>query len=138
MGDLVLQPSASWTVMPVSWAGVVSVPREHSAVKPASWAGVVAVPGEHSAAKPALDGQDALYVASHSSRVGSSNRKLASDSRKAVVMHSEADQGGGVVSEILPLQCGNRAVRIMTAIEQGRPSAPNRANSCSAASVCTT
>ena len=94
-------------------------------------------PGEHSAAKPALDGQDALYVASHSSRVGSSNRKLASDSRKAVVMHSKADQGVGVVSEILPLQCGNKAVRIMTAIEQGRPSAPNRANSCSAASVCT-
>ena len=124
--------------MPVSCAGVVAVPRGHSAVKPASWAGVVAVPGEHSAAKPALDGQDALYVASHSSRVGSSNRKLASDSRKAVVMHSKADQGEGVVSEILPLQYGNRAVRIMTAIEQGRPSAPNRANSCSAASVCTT
>ena len=56
--------------MPVSWAGVVSAPREHSTVKPASWAGVVAVPGDHSAAKPALDGQDALYVASHSSRVG--------------------------------------------------------------------
>ena len=56
--------------MLVSWAGVVSVPRDHSAVKPASWAGVVAVPGEHSAAKPALDGQDALYVASHFSRVG--------------------------------------------------------------------
>ena len=57
--------------MPVSWAGVVSVPREHSAVKPASWAGVASVPGEHSAPKPALDGQDALYAASHSSRMGS-------------------------------------------------------------------
>ena len=57
--------------MLVSWAGVVSVAREHSAVKPASWAGVVAVAREHSAAKPVLDGQDALYVASHSSRMGS-------------------------------------------------------------------
>ena len=56
--------------MLVSWAGVVSVPRDHSAVKPASWAGVVSVPGKHSAVKPALDGQDALYAASRSSRVG--------------------------------------------------------------------
>ena len=85
-----------------------------------------------------LDGQDALYVASHSSRVGSSNRKCASDSRKAAAMHAKADQGEGLVSEILALQYLNKAVRIMTAIEQGRPSAPNRANSCSAASVCTT
>jgi hypothetical protein len=47
-------------------------------------------------------------------------------------MHSKADHGLGVLSEILLLQWGNRAVRIMIAIEQGRR--PTATNSCSFAS----